>query len=135
MKTIFVDSNLFLRLLTHDDRSQSERAAELFQDAAAGILQLITGPPVFFEIAWALAKKYREPQEAILIALRSILTYPNLTITDAPIAETALTLAEEKSMTYADAYIVALAESARVEAIATFNRKHFEGVLDLYPLD
>jgi predicted nucleic acid-binding protein len=135
MKTVFVDSNLFLRHLTNDDRSQSERADRLLQEAAAGTVQLITGPPVFFEIAWALAKKYRESQQAILTALRSILTYPNLTITDAPIAETALTLAEQRGMTYADAYIVALAESAHAAAIAAFNVKHLDGVFELYPLD
>lgn len=135
MKTVFVDSNVFLRILTKDDRSQGDRAVRLFEDAAAGALQLVTGPPVFFEIAWALARTYKDTQQAILFALRSILTYPNLTVTDAPTAQAALALAQERGMTYADAYIVALAESVQAGAIATFNRKHFEGVFDICPLE
>lgn len=57
-KTVFVDSNVFLRFFTVDDAGQHERAAQLFEKAAAGKVKLVTGPPVRFEIAWTLRSAY-----------------------------------------------------------------------------
>jgi len=135
MKIVFVDSNVFLRLFTGDDAEQCERAAKLLQSAADGVVQLVTGPPVLFEVAWTLAGSYHRDREKILLALRSILSHSGLRVTDAGTVRAALTLAQEKGMSFPDAYVAALAESAGATELATFNRKHFEGLIDLYPLE
>ena len=50
----FVDANVFIRFFANDDKVQSEAAEKLFQKARSGAAELLTGPPVFFEIAWVL---------------------------------------------------------------------------------
>ena len=66
MKTVFVDSNVFLRFFTADDAGQHEKAARLFRQAASGKTALIAGPPVLFEVAWTLRAAYRLPRESAI---------------------------------------------------------------------
>ena len=135
MNTVFVDSNVFLRFLTGDDPQQREKAVALFKRAGAGEVRLLSGPPVLFEIAWTLRTAYGQEREVILEFLTSILRIPGLRITDMPIVVKAIGLAKNLGMDFADAYVAALAGSEGATELATFNRKHFEGVLDLYPLE
>ncbi len=135
MKTVFVDANVFLRFFTTDDECQHERAGELLRRAAAGKVALVTGPPVLFEIAWTLRAAYRQPNKKVLEVLSAIVALPGLRATDAPLAEQAITLARRTGQEFADAYIVASADETNADAVATFNRKHFQklGAM-LYPL-
>lgn len=126
MKTVFVDANVFLRFFTTDDEGHHERAGELLRRAAAGQVDLVTGPPVLFEIAWTLRAAYRQPNPKVLAVLSAILALPGLRVTDAPLAEQALALARNSGAAFADAHIVASAETVTADAIATFNRKHFQ---------
>jgi predicted nucleic acid-binding protein len=48
---IFVDTNVFTRLFAKDDAQQHEQAKALFLRAREGGAELVTGPPVFFELA------------------------------------------------------------------------------------
>ena len=52
---IFVDTNVFTRLFVKDDAGQHEEAKALFMLAQDGKADLITGHPVFFELAWVLS--------------------------------------------------------------------------------
>jgi len=126
VKTVFVDSNVFLRFFARDDAGQYKHAAKLFRDAAAGKLELVTGPPVLFEIAWTLRAAYRQPQGKILEVLSAIRTLPGLRLTDAALVDEALTAAQRTGQEFADSYIFAGAEEAGSDEIATFNRSHFE---------
>ena len=135
MNTIFVDSNVFLRFLTGDDPRQREEAVALFKRAAAGEVELLSGPPVLFEIAFRLKTDYRQERAVILELLTSILRISGLRMTDMPLATKAIGLARNLGMDFADAYVAALAESSGATELATFNRKHFEGIIDLYPLE
>ena len=135
MKTVFVDTNVFLRFLTGDDLRQREKAVALFKKAAAGEISLLSGPPVFFEIAWSMRTVYGQKNEVILEFLTSMLRLPGLRITDITVVEKAIGLAKNRGTDFADAYVAALAGSEGATELATFNRKHFEGVLDLYPLE
>ncbi len=126
MKSLFVDANVFLRFFTTDDKGQHKRAAALFRKAASGEVVLVTGPPVLFEIAWTLGSAYKQSHERILDALSAIVALPGLRLTDAGLVEEALALARKSGQAFADAYIVAGAQDAGTDEIATFNRRHFE---------
>jgi predicted nucleic acid-binding protein len=127
MKTAFVDANIFLRFFTVDEVGQHQKAEELFRKAAAGKVNLLTGPPVLFEIAWTLRAAYRRSKEEVLLVLSAICSLPGLTLTDRSLVERAIELARQSSQEFADAYIAVSAEQAEAE-IATFNRKHFDKV-------
>ena len=126
MTAVFVDSNVFLRFFTIDDAGQHRQAAALFQKAAAGKTELVTGPPVLFEVAWTLRSAYGQSQEQVLQVLAAIVALPCLSLTDAPIVEAAIELATKSGQEFADAYIAAASRRAGASEIATFNQKHFE---------
>jgi predicted nucleic acid-binding protein len=120
---VFLDANVFLRYFTLDDAGQHGRAARLFGQASRGEIDLVTGPPVLFEVAWTLQAAYGLPRERVLDVLSRILALPGLAMTDAQLVERALQLARAVNRDFADAYIAASAEAAGIDGIATFNRK------------
>lgn len=121
---VFVDSNIFLRLLALDHEEQGEEAARLFELAEKGEIHLVTGPPVFFEVAWVLRFSYGRTNVEILEALDAMLAQPNLKVLDRQLAISAIELARESKQGFADAYIAATAKG-RAVPVATFNEKHF----------
>jgi predicted nucleic acid-binding protein len=125
MRRIFVDANVFLRFFTVDDQGQHARAAGLLRDAAAGRLNLVTGPPVLFEIAWTLRSAYRQTNACVLEVIAAIIALPGLELLDARAVADALSLAQASGQEFADAYIAAAAREAELDAVATFNLRHF----------
>ncbi len=125
MKTVFVDSNVFLRFFTLDDRGQGEKAEALFRKAALGQIKLVTGPPVLFEVAWVLKAAYNTPRGRIADIIAGIIGMEGIKVTDSDLALDALKLVTERGQDFADAYI-AVSAARNAAEIATFNRKHFE---------
>jgi len=135
MKTVFVDSNVFLRFFTIDDEEQHGKAANLLRKAAEGAIALVTGPPVFFEIAWSLRSSYGQHREQILEVLQTMLEMIGLRVIDADLVGNAIALARKCDQEFADAYISVSATAIEADEIATFNRRHFEKLVAmLYPL-
>lgn len=135
MNRVFVDSNVFLRFFTTEDMDQHRRVVNLLHRAADGEIALITGPPVFFEIAWVLRSSYGLPKEQILDLLQTMLEMIGLSVIDAELVDIAIRLAKKCGQDFADAYICVSAEAYEADGIATFNRKHFEKLgAALYPM-
>lgn len=126
MKRVFVDSNVFLRFFTRDEAGQYKDAVKLFRDAAAGEMELVTGPPVLFEIAWMLRSAYRQPRAKVLEVVSAIRALPGLRLMDAALVDEALTAARQTEQEFADSYVFASAQEAGANEIATFNRSHFK---------
>ncbi|WP_417029223.1 PIN domain-containing protein [Cloacibacillus evryensis] len=121
----FVDANVFIRFFANDDKIQSEAAEKLFQKARSRAAELLTGPPVFFEIAWVLGYRYKIKSEEIMDILESIVGWPGISVLDETLVLKAIALARETKSEFADAYIAASAGNAGANDIATFNKKHF----------
>ena len=132
----FVDTNVFARLfVVADDETQLRQAKMLFERAQAGEVDLITGPPVLFEVAWVLEKRYKVDNDKVLEVLEAILTYPNLRVLDKDQVISALDVARTTNNSFADSYIAVSAHRVEADNIATFNRKHFAKLgIELYPL-
>lgn len=126
MTAWFVDTNVFLRFLTVDDRGQHERAARLFEAARRGECRLVTGPPVLFELAWTLRAAYKVPRDRVLEVLSAVFAMPGMSLTDAPLVAAALGLAAATGAEFADAYIAADCRAAACDGVATFDRRDFE---------
>lgn len=125
MKTIFVDTNVFMRYLTNDFPGQTDQVDRLFDLAKKGDVKLITGPPVFFEMAWTLKSFYKMDRKGIYECLSGLLGLPGLQITDFEILEETLELYKHTSADFSDAYIAAFSRKAGIDAIVTFNTRHF----------
>jgi predicted nucleic acid-binding protein len=125
MSTVFVDSNVFLRFFTRDDESQAKKADELFRKAAGGKIQLVTGPPVLFDLAWKLRRAYHLDREEVLDVLSAVAAHAGLWLSDAPLVLEAISLARRTGAEFADAYISVAARYVGTQAVATFNQKDF----------
>ncbi|MEI8078578.1 MAG: PIN domain-containing protein [bacterium] len=123
---IFVDANVFLRLFTVDDQGQSERAADLFRRAGAGMIGLFSGPPVLFEVAGVLRRAYHVPRDKVLGALAAILAVSGMEVVDAELVHLAIERAQATGSEFADAYIAAAIAAHGCDAVATFNRRDFK---------
>ena len=132
----FVDSNVFIRLFVEDDELQRPLARKLLQQAQTGIVDLVTGPPVFFEIAWVLSHTYKVENDKVLDVLEAILTYPNLRVLDKEQVIAAISLARETGSAFADSYMAVSAGNIKADNVAAFNKKHFLKLgVKLYPFD
>ena len=136
MKRVFADTNVFLRFLTRDDEGHSDQAAALFRAATAGEIEVVTGPPVLFELTWTLRRAYKTPRARCLEILSNLTAWPGLILLDRDLVEKAILRARESDQEFADAYIASSAASVNVDAIATFNRVHFDRLgVTLHPWD
>jgi predicted nucleic-acid-binding protein len=134
----FVDTNVFLRLIAvaADNEKQFKQAQGLFEEAQAGNVNLMTGPPVLFEVAWVLGRYYKRPNNEILDFLEAILTFPNLKILDKELVIAAIALARSTNSSFADSYVAVSANNAHADNVATFNKKHFIKLgAKLHPLE
>ena len=132
----FVDANVFIRLFVEDDAQQMNQAAKLFEKAQNGKIDLVTGPPVFFEVAWTLSYRYKVSRGDILDILEAVLSFPNLKVLDKGLVLSAVSLARETGSEFADSYIASTIQDSKAANIATFNKKHFVKLgTSLYPLE
>jgi len=132
----FVDTNVFVRLfVVADDETQLKQAKALFMRAQTGEISLVTGPPVFFEVAWVLSRRYKVENAKVLDILEAILSYPNLRVLDKEQVIESIFLARKMDETFADSYIAISSRRVEADNVATFNKKHFARLgMELYPL-
>ena len=124
MDRYFVDSNIFLRFYNADEPEQKNAAREVFLKAKRGEIELICGPPVFFEVAWVLRSRYKIPNPTVIDTLESMLALPGLYILDDGFVKTALEFARKKKQSYSDAYIAVTAKEHGA-GFVSFNTRHF----------
>ena len=133
---VFVDTNIFTRLFVKDDAQQHEQAKTLFLKAQEGKVELITGHPVFFELAWVLSYTYKVSNPEILDRLESILSFGGLKVADRDLIAESIYLARASNSSFADSYISVSMQHLKASEVATFNKKHFSKLrVKLYPLE
>ena len=78
----FVDTSLFIRMLTGDDPNKAARTLALMQRARRGEVDLYTSETVIAEVVYVLSSlaTYRVPRGDVATALRPIIENPGLTI-------------------------------------------------------
>ncbi len=135
MSGVFVDANVFMRFFTRNHEGHHERAVRLFERAVSGEVHLLTGPPVFFEIAWTLRSSYKLSNEKVLDVLSRMLSLPGLHVSDADLVADAIHRSRESGVAFADAYIMSSSTALEAETVATFNQSDFKRLkAPLYPL-
>lgn len=104
MKTVFVDTNIFLRYLTADDPAKYERCKELFKRAVEGKVLLLTSDMVIAELIWTLQSFYKVPKAEVIEKISVVASTPNLIIPNNGIIVEALIIYSRKNIEYIDAY-------------------------------
>ncbi|GER94074.1 PIN domain-containing protein [hot springs metagenome] len=104
MKTVFVDTNIFLRYLTADDPIKYEKCRELFNRAVNGKVSLLTSEMVIAELIWTLQSFYKVAKDEIIEKITVVISTPNLIIPNSGIIAEALIIYSRKNIDYIDAY-------------------------------
>lgn len=121
MTSHFVDTNVFLRLLTEDDPGKASRCRKLFEQAMAGAISLETSDLVIAEIVWTLLSYYGLTKRTVIQKVGQILNTPNLSVTNHAVLVEALMVWGRYGCDFIDAYNVALMQHRGVSDVVSYD--------------
>lgn len=131
MQRVLADANVFVSLLTGRHEEQLEVATALLQQAEDGAIVVILPQFVVFEVTYVLQSVYNVAADRLAAMIRDLLFLPGVLVVDECPWSRVLEYWPVPLTSLADAAIVAVAESRRYDAIATFDRKLAKRAKDL----
>ena len=114
----FVDTNILIRHLTGDPEDTAGRATVYL----ATELQLLLTDLVVAETVYVLESFYEVPRDRVADAVRSLVAFESIVCVDPALLLRAIEVYETERIDFAEAYLVACAESTGVARIASFDR-------------
>jgi len=126
-KRAFVDTNLFIRLITKDDPQQLDAVLSLFRHASSGKVTLVTNVTVIAEIVWVLERK-KADRTMIREAVGAILNTPGIEVDSAPLVAQAIDVYATKNIDFVDAYNIFWMRANGLKTVYTFDHRHFSRV-------
>jgi predicted nucleic acid-binding protein len=116
--TAFVDTNILVRHLTGDPPDLAARATAYLQLETQLLLTDVNAA----ETVYVLESFYETPREQTAEALRSLVAFDSVVCVDPALLLRAIELYETERIDFAEAYLVACAESTGVGRVASFDR-------------
>jgi predicted nucleic acid-binding protein len=114
----FVDSNILVRHLTGDPPEIAARATAYLEVES----ELLLTDLVVAETLYVLESFYEAPRDDIADAVRSLVAFDSVVCVDPALVLRAVEVYETDRIDFAEAYLVACAESTGVGRIASFDR-------------
>lgn len=114
----FVDTNVLVRHLTGDPADMAVRATGYLQAEP----ELLLADLIVAETVYVLESFYETPRDQIAAAMRSLIAMSSVVTVDPALLLRALEVYEVHRVDFAEAYLVACAESTGVNAVASFDR-------------
>jgi predicted nucleic-acid-binding protein len=113
-----VDTNVLVRLATHDDAKQLA-AAEAFVAGGAWVSHI-----VLVEAVWVLTSVYELAHSAIVAAVEILLAHQDLTVQDPEVVGAALDQFRKKpAVSFSDCLVLEVARKAGHLPLGTFDRE------------
>jgi predicted nucleic-acid-binding protein len=116
--TEFVDANILVRHLTGDPEDLAARATRYL----ATRRDLLVTDLVVAETVYVLESFYRTPRVQLAQAIRSLVAFDSVVVVDPALLLRAVELYETDRLDFAEAYLVACAETTGVRRVASFDR-------------
>jgi predicted nucleic-acid-binding protein len=114
-----LDTNVLIRHLTGDPPAQARRATAFLEQAQ----ELLVPDLIVAEVVDVLESFYEVKRPRVAELVRAIIGFPAIAVVDEPLLLRALEVYEVDRLDFAEAYLVASAETSGVEAIASFDRE------------
>jgi predicted nucleic-acid-binding protein len=114
----FVDTNVLVRHVTGEPADMAASATAYLQTAP----QLLVTDLIVAETVYVLQSFYRAPRGQVAEAIRSLLALRSVVCVDPALLLRAVEVYEVHRIDFAEAYLVACAESTGVKAIASFDK-------------
>lgn len=118
-----LDTNVLVRYIAQDDKSQSARATALIEKECSAATPGYVGLVVLAEVVWVSESCYGALRKDVAEIVRRILSIRQLVVQDAEIAWKALRLFETSRADFADCLIERTAFTAGCERTMTFDKK------------
>lgn len=116
--TAFVDTNVLVRHLTGDPRDLAARAtAYLGSERELLLTDLVAAKTVY-----VLESFYEASRDEVATAMRSLVAFDSIVCVDPALLLRAIEVYETDRIDFAEAYLVACAESTGVGTIVSFDR-------------
>jgi predicted nucleic acid-binding protein len=116
--TAFLDTNVLIRHLTSDPPEQAARATRLLAEAD----QLLLPDLIVAEVVYVLESFYEVPRVRVAELVRAVVAFPAIGVADESLLLRALEVYEVHRLDFADAYLVALAETSGAGAVVSFDK-------------
>lgn len=116
--TAFVDTNILIRHLTGDPPDLASRATAFLAQAD----ELLLPDLIVAEIVYVLESYYEVPREEVARLVRSVIAFDAIRTLDPALILRSLEMYVTHRLDFAEAYLVASAESSDVGDIASFDR-------------
>ncbi len=116
--TAFVDTNILVRHLTGDPPEMAARATAYLRAEA----DLLLTDLVVAETVYVLESFYETPRAQIAQAVRSLVSAESIICVDPGLVLRAIEVYETDRIDFAEAYLVACAESTGVGKVVSFDR-------------
>jgi predicted nucleic acid-binding protein len=114
----FVDTNILVRHLTGDPPHIAARATAYLEVET----DLLLTDLVVAETVYVLESFYEAPPQQVAEAIRSLLAFESMVCVDPALLLRAVEVYETDRIDFAEAYLVACAESTGVNKVASFDR-------------
>lgn len=114
----FIDTNVLVRHLTGDPPELADQATAFL----AAATELFLTDLIVAETVYVLESFYRAPREAVAGAIRSLLAFEPIITIDSALLLRAVEVYEVDRLDFAEAYLVACAETTGVGEIASFDQ-------------
>ena len=114
----FVDTNVLVRHLTGDPPEMAAQATGYLSAAS----ELLLPDLVIAETIYVLESFYKAPREQIAQAMRSLLALGSVITVDPALLLRAIEVYEIDRLDFAEAYLVACAETTGVYEVASFDK-------------
>jgi predicted nucleic acid-binding protein len=114
----FVDTNILVRHLTGDPADMAARATAYLAEAE----ELYLTDLIVAETVYVLESFYEAPRAQVADAMRSLVSMRSVVTVDPALLLRAIEVYETDRLDFAEAYLVACAESTGVGRVASFDR-------------
>jgi predicted nucleic acid-binding protein len=114
----FIDTNILVRHLTGDPPDIAQRATRYL----ASERDLLLVDLVAAETVYVLESFYETPRSQVAEAIRSLLAFDSIVCVDPALLLRAVEVYETDRLDFAEAYLVACAETTEVGCVASFDR-------------
>ena len=116
--TAFVDTNILVRHLTGDPSAMAERATAFLASRS----ELYLTDLIVAETIYVLESFYKAPRDQVAEAMRSLVSMRSIVTVDPSLLLRAIEVYEIDRLDFAEAYLVACAESTGIGAVASFDK-------------
>lgn len=119
---IFIDANIFLRVLVRDDEKKSKACLDLFHKIDEGKIDAYTSDMTVGEVVWTLSSYYHLSPGQIKDNLLPLLTLKGLELPSKKIFPKILEVYSSLNIDFIDAYHAVLSEVMGIGEIVSYDR-------------